>query len=305
MVSMVSTVSMVSKTMKKIIFSLIAALALASCGSTKKVIGDDTNTTITTPAPAAANSTAFLQKVNDNAVTVNSIVADLDFTLGSGSKKVNVGGSLRMKKDDVIRIQLVAFGLMEVGRLEFTKDYVMIVDKFHKKYVQEDYNKVSFLKENGLDFHALQALLWNQLYVPGKSAVGSSDLKEFKVQPVGMGDKSNIVLDRGNFTYNWLADNSTSRIENVEVKYKSQSHGATDVNCTYAKFVKVGSRQFPSDIQLSLQTTAIKGGKNLTLGFILDDIKSSDKWETRTTPSKKYEKISVDEMLNLLMSIAN
>ncbi len=291
--------------MKKILISLIAALALASCGSTKKVIGDDNPTIPTTPAVQTSNSIAFLQKVNANAVTVNSIVADLDFTLGSGSKKVNVGGSLRMKKDDVIRIQLVAFGLMEVGRLEFTKDYVMIVDKFHKKYVQEDYNKVSFLKENGLDFYALQALLWNQLYMPGKNTVGSSDLKEFTVQPVSASEKSNVVLDRGNFTYNWLTDNNTSRIENVDVKYKSQSHGSTDVSCKYANFVKVGSKQFPSNIQLSLQTTAIKGGKNLTLGFVLDDIKSSDKWETRTTPSKKYDKISVDEMLNLLMSIAN
>lgn len=292
--------------MKKILFSLIAALALASCGSTKKVVGDGTNTTISTsPAVQTTNYSAFLQKVNDNAVTVNSIVADLDFTLGSGSKKVSVGGSLRMKKDDVIRIQLVAFGLMEVGRLEFTKDYVMIVDKFHKKYVQEDYNKVSFLKDNGLDFYALQALLWNQLYVPGKNKLANSDLKDFDVQPVSGKDQSNILLDRGSFSYNWLANNATALIENVDVKYKSKSHGATEVNCQYSKFVKVGSKQFPTNIQLSLQTTAIKSGKNMTLGFVLDDIKNSEKWDDRTVPSKKYEKISVDEMLELLMSIAN
>ena len=89
-----------------------------------------------------------------------------------------------MKKDDVIRIRLVALGIMEVGRLEFTKDYVLIQDKFHKKYVQEDYNKVSFLKDNGLDFYALQALLWNQLYIPGKGELSKSDLKEFRVQPI-------------------------------------------------------------------------------------------------------------------------
>ena len=286
---------------------VLATLLLAGCGSKKKNKDSEAVSEVAADPNALTSSAAeaHFAKVTGNNTTAQNLVAKVHVTINFNDKELSTNGTLRMKKDDVIRIQLVALGIMEVGRLEFTKDYVMIVDKFHKKYVQEDYNKVSFLKENGLDFHALQALLWNQLYVPGKSAVSSSDLKEFKVQPVGTGDKSNIVLDRGNFTYNWLADNSTSRIENVEVKYKSQSHGATDVNCTYAKFVKVGSRQFPSDIQLSLQTTAIKGGKNLTLGFILDDIKSSDKWETRTTPSKKYDKISVDEMLNLLMSIAN
>lgn len=291
--------------MKKIILSLIAALALASCGSTKKIAGDSSTVINTSPAVQATNGTAFLQKVQDNAVTVNTIVADLDFTMGTGSKKVSVGGKLQMKKDDVIRIQLVALGIMEVGRLEFTKDYVMIVDKFHKKYVQEDYNKVSFLKDNGLDFYALQALFWNQLYMPGKDKVSNADLKEFTVQPADAKECSNIQLDKGKFSYNWLANNNTSLIENVDVKYNSTSHGATDVNCKYAKFVKVGTKQFPSDIQLSMQTTAIKGGKNLSMGLSLDDIKTSEKWETRTSLSKKYEKISVEEMLNLLMSIAN
>lgn len=291
--------------MKKILFSLITAVALASCGSTKNVGSDNTTTTTTSPSPTVqpVTSATILQKIHDNAVTQDCIVADLDFTMTSGTKKVNVGGSLRMKKDDVIRIQLVAFGLMEVGRLEFTKDYVLIQDKFHKKYVQEDYNQVSFLKDNGLDFYALQALLWNQLYVPGKAELKNSDLKEFTVQPASSKEQSSIVLDRSNFTYKWLANNSTNLLEDVNVDYKSKSHGSTNVNCKYSKFVKMGAKQFPSDIQLSLQTSAIKSAKNLKLGFVLDDFSNSSKWETRTTPSKKYEKISVDEMLNLLMSI--
>lgn len=290
--------------MKKIILSLIAALALVSCGSTKKLAGDDNNTGITSPSVQPVTGKAFLQKVKDNEITANAIVADIDFTMGSGSRNVSVGGSLHMKKDDVIRIQLVALGIMEVGRLEFTKDYVMIVDKFHKKYVQEDYNKVAFLKDNGLDFYALQALFWNQLYMPGKSKISNSDLNDFVVQPADANDCSSITLDKGDFTYSWRAKNNTSLIENVDVKYKSRSHGSTDVNCAYSKFVKVAGKEFPSDIKLSMQTTAIKGGKNLSLGLVLDDIKNSEKWETRTSLSKKYDKISVEEMLNLLMSIA-
>lgn len=289
--------------MKKILFSLIAAIALASCGSTKNTGSDTTSTTSPSPTVQPVTTATILKKIHDNAVTTECIVADLDFTMTSGSKNITVGGSLRMKKDDVIRIQLVAFGIMEVGRLEFTKDYVLIQDKFHKKYVQEDYNQVGFLKDNGLDFYALQALLWNQLYVPGKANVSQSDLKEFTVEPISGKEQSNIVLDRGNFNYKWLANNSTNLLEDVNVDYKSKSHGSTSVNCKYSKFVKMGAKQFPSDIQLSLQTSAIKSAKNLKLGFVLDDINNSSKWETRTSPSKKYEKISVNEMLNLLMSI--
>ncbi|MCF0207896.1 MAG: DUF4292 domain-containing protein [Bacteroidaceae bacterium] len=291
--------------MKKIIFSIIAALTLASCGTTKKAeSGSTTATNTPNQSVQTVTSASLLQKIKDNAVTNNCIVADLDFTMSSGSRNISVGGSLQMKKDDVIRIRLVALGIMEVGRLEFTKDYVLIQDKFHKKYVQEDYNKVSFLKDNGLDFYALQALLWNQLYIPGKGELNKSDLKEFSVQPISGKEQSNIMLNRSSFTFKWLANNQTNLLEDVNVDYKSQSHGSTNVNCKYSKFVKMGAKQFPTDIQLSLQTTAIKPAKTLKLGFALDDIKNSEKWETRTTPSKKYEKISVDEMLNLLMSIS-
>ncbi len=281
---------------------LFAALTLASCGS-KKVLTQEPTTSVGVVEPIS--NADFLKKVRSNAVDVQNIVADLDFTLGSGSgKEVTVGGSLRMKKDDVIRVQLVAFGLMEVGRLEFTKDYVLIMDKIHKQYVKEDYNNVSFLKENGLDFTALQALLWNQLYVPGSQSVTDSQLKEFAVNTVKDVAVSDIVLDHGNFKFKWLANNATALLENVDVNYKSASHGSTNVNCKYSKFTNMGAKKFPTNIQLTLETSAVKPAKTLRMGFALSDISNSDKWEKRTEPSKKYEKIGVEQMLTSLMSIA-
>ncbi len=277
---------------------------LASCDSKKYL----TQTTTSTGNPVSSlepvSSTAFMKKVNGNAVDVQNIVADLDFTLAAGGKDITVGGSLHMKKDDVIRIQLVAFGLMEVGRMEFTKDYVLIMDKIHKQYVQEDYNNVSFLKDNGLDFSALQALLWNQLYVPGSKEVSESQLKEFVVNTPEGSATSNIVLDRGNFCFNWLANNSTALLENVDVNYKSSSHGSTNVNCKYSKFVDMGKKKFPANIQLTLETSAVKPAKTMRMGFALSDFSNSDKWEKRTTPSKKYEKIGVEQMLKALMSLS-
>lgn len=291
--------------MKKTLFILFAAIMLASCGSKKNLTQEplsQTGNTVTSLEPVSY--TAFMKKVNDNAVDVQNIVADLDFTLASGGKDVTVGGSLHMKKDDVIRIQLVALGLMEVGRLEFTKDYVLIMDKIHKKYVQEDYNNVSFLKDNGLDFSALQALLWNQLYIPGSKDVSEFQLKEFVVNTASGAETSNIVLDRGNFKFNWLANNSTALLENVDVNYKSNSHGSTNVNCKYSKFVNMGAKKFPSNIQLTLETSAIKSAKTMRMGFALSDFSNSDKWDKRTVPSKKYEKIGVEQMLQALMSLS-
>lgn len=159
---------------------LAVATMLVSCG-TKKVVADqvpDTKT-VTGVTDSEQLKLNYMRRVYDNAVYTKNIVSNIDFSLNAGSKDISVSGSLRMRKDDVIRIQLTAFGLMEVGRLEFTKDYVMIVDRIHKEYVKADYNKVDFLKRNGLNFYSMQALFWNMLFVPGAGNITDDQLKKF------------------------------------------------------------------------------------------------------------------------------
>ena len=87
-----------------------------------------------------------------------------------------------MRKDEVIRLQLlIPIIRSEVGRIEFTKDYVLFIDRIHKQYVKAKYNDVAFLKNNGINFYSLQALFWNQLFIPGQQRVGEHNLTQFKV----------------------------------------------------------------------------------------------------------------------------
>ena len=73
-----------------------------------------------------------------------AISAKIKFSINTGSKDLSVSGSLKMKKDDVIRIQLTPLGLMEAGRIEFTKDYVLVVDRINKEYIKASYSDVDF-----------------------------------------------------------------------------------------------------------------------------------------------------------------
>lgn len=162
----------------KIQFGVIAIstlLLVASCGTNKMAVKDTKATlpassrTETTTKAMNVSSFAFVETVNDRKVKADNIVADLTFSATMGSKDVSVPGSLHMRKDQMIRLQLfVPLIHTEVGRLEFTPDYVLVVDRLHKQYVKEDYNKLDFLRANGLDFYALQALFWNQLFLPGQ-----------------------------------------------------------------------------------------------------------------------------------------
>ena len=67
---------------------------------------------------------------------LNALSAKLNVTLLSDGKELSVGGTLRMKRDDVIQISLSAF-FVEVARLEITPDYILVLDRLGKQYVKK------------------------------------------------------------------------------------------------------------------------------------------------------------------------
>ena len=124
-------------------------LVLASCGS-KKVVQQEK------PVVVNTEDAKFLDKVKENAVSTKFITSKVKFTVEVGAQNITLTGNLKMKRDDVIRLQLMAFGFVEAGRLEFTKDYVLIMDRINKLYLKVPYVQVDFLRNSNIDFNVLQ-----------------------------------------------------------------------------------------------------------------------------------------------------
>ena len=149
----------------------MAMLLMASCAS-KKTITDGTKLPslphAQTEKSAEKQSLQFVQRIADNNATTANILASGDFTLKTGSKEITVPAKLSMRKDECIRIQLLMPILRsELARIEFTPDYVLLIDRYHKEYIKASYSEVSFLANNGISFYSLQSLFWNQLTAPG------------------------------------------------------------------------------------------------------------------------------------------
>ena len=106
-------------------------LILVSCGAKKNLVKDTplVQKTVAKSDKAAdeveLKKLSFVQKVSDNSVYATNIVGDLRFNIKAGGRDITVPGSLHMRKNQVIRIQLFIPLLgSEVGRLEFTPDYI-------------------------------------------------------------------------------------------------------------------------------------------------------------------------------------
>ena len=252
------------------------------------------------PAPVTAETVQqrqFLQKVNDNAQHAKFITSKVKFTVEAGPQTISLTGNLKMKRDDVIRMQLMAFGFVEAARLEFTQDYVLIMDRINKQFLKAPYAHVDFLRNSGLNFYSLQALFWNELFQPGMKKVSDESLKKYDAM-LG-GEDVVIRLEEGKMDYSWLASEKDGRIKMANILYKDRLNGNSQLNWDYTAFQKMGSKNFPTNMKITFTSPK----KEVKLGLTLNYLGNESEWETRTEVSNKYREVSVDDILRRFMAM--
>ncbi len=238
-----------------------------------------------------------LHKVAANARTARFITSKIKFRLKLGDKEVSLGGSLRMKKDDVIRLQLTAFGLVEAGRVEFTKDYVLVMDRINKQYIKADYRDVDFLRQSGLNFYSLQALFWNELFLPNRQRVDEESLSAYSVS---LGSAAaTIALSSGNMRYEWSAGTADGCITAFSGSYSGGGTGKTGMDWGYSSFRKMGTTQFPTSNTITITGTK----KPVSVDLQLTNPNNDGDWETRTEVSSKYRQVSLDDIMRRLSAL--
>lgn len=125
-----------------ILIVCITGLVMSSCSTAKKGVKEGEKAGITKNLPSDIN-------------------ADMSFKMSIDDKNISVPGAIHMKRDKCIRLQLfMPFLGTEVGRLEFTPDYALLVDRMNKQYVKESYARFRMFGAN-VDFKTLQSLFWN------------------------------------------------------------------------------------------------------------------------------------------------
>lgn len=282
------------------IAALALPLVLTACGSRKKVVEPVVVT------PEMKEKADFINSVKENAQTAKFLTSKVKFSVEVGPQKLTLTGNLKMKRDDVIRLQLMAFGFVEAGRIELTKDYVLIMDRINKQYLKAPWMSVDFLRNSGMNFQTLQALFWNELFRPNQSSLVKTDKKQQIVVDsipnyniLENGDDMIISLEEGKMDYSWLASRNGAHIRMANILYKDRFNGNTQLNWDYDEFKKLNKSLFPHKSAITLTTPEKEVKLGMTLNYIGDDTE----WETRTDISNKYREVTVDEILRRFMSL--
>ncbi len=285
---------------------LALAMLLAACGSKKNLVKDpgsnnpSATTSTVTPGQTSvqgADNATILRNVTSSLPASANLVSSIDFTIKRGSKDISVDGKISMRRDEVIRIQLSPMGLVEVGRMEFTRDSVLIMDRIHKQYLKSSYDKVGFLRDNGIDFYALQALFWNQLFVPGEKdldkSVGKFDIKD-----------NVISLSSGKMKYQWTADTGFEHLMTALATYSSTKHWTSKLDWAYGDFKNFAGKTFPARHTVGITAGTSSGSsKNINVIITLKNMKTDSGWDTITKVPSKYKPVELKDVINQIMKL--
>lgn len=272
---------------------MAVAVLVSSCGTPKKVATEKSQT----EKSDSLTEKEFLNRVHTTAdMNTQFVSSKVKFTIEVGAQRVNLTGNLHMKRNDMIRLQLMAFGFVEAGRMEFTKDYVLLVDRINKQYIKAPYKYLAFLRNSGINFYTLQALFWNELFIPGKEDLKTKELDKFTTDMGG--DEAVIYLDRGQISYSWLVNQETNRIKMANILYRDPYDGNSQLNWNYLGYGLLNTKLFPNDMEATLTTQK----KEVKVGIKLNYLKNDDDFELRTTVSEKYRQVQIEDLLNRLLS---
>jgi len=240
----------------------------------------------------------FLQHVTDNSQHARFITSKVKFAVEVGPRQMTLTGNLKMKRDDVIRLQLMAFGFVEAARLEFTPEYALIIDRINKQYLKVAYKELDFFRNSGIDFFVLQALFWNELFQPGKQKMTDNMLKDYEAT-AGVDNDVIISMDNNKMSYRWLADRETARVKMANILYNDRYRGNYQLNWDYTDFKRFDRKIFPMTHKIKFNVPE----KEVKFEMVFNYMGSDDGWETRTELSGKYRQVPIDEILRRFMSL--
>ena len=263
----------------------IAGLLIASCSSTKGLKKNQLT---------IGNLTAdeYVKAVIDQVPDWKAVTAKMQLTLTRSAQDIQVSGSLKMKRGEVIQLSIAPVLGIEVARAEITPDGVLVIDRLHKKYVRVPFSEIKDRLNADLDYHAFQSLFLNEIFVPGKSKLTAQDVNAFDTRL----EAENAVLEVNSakrFAYQFKTTINEGLLKQTHVGLVNSPYG---LKWQYGNFKPLDKKQFPTTMFVAVEGA----NKSMTAQFNFTRLTTNEDWEANTQLSDRYEKMEIDDVLKIL-----
>ena len=232
---------------------IVFIFSLSGCKSSKKVAVSERGSEKT--------QKEFFTQMQEQAFQFETLTARLNVDLDLPGNTMSSRVDLKMIKDSAFQLSVVPFLGIEVFRAEISVDSVKILDRMNKRYVAENYANLKGQTPIEFNFYNLQALLTNQLFLPGQKEIKPKQYSRFQLTQEGSAAEIQ-VKDAIGLLYTFMADGE-EKILSTRVTDSSE-HYALQWN--YLSFRQTEGQFFPMKMDIQLQKDGVSQGR-IVLNF--------------------------------------
>jgi outer membrane biogenesis lipoprotein LolB len=212
------------------------------------------------------------------------------FHLDFSGMQQELGSKVQLKMicDDRMQISIQPFLGIEMFRIEISNDSIKMLDKMNKRFMVDSYQQLK--KEMGIDFNYqnLQALITNQLFIPGENRISTNHFRRFRVT-----NANNLaefqLKDRNESFYTFTADGD-ERLLSTVIEYGNQIF-----SWHYSQFQTLNNQAFPLKMVARLSSVNQTQG-TATLTFSTPEINHPVTMDFNI-PSG-YNRVTLEQMIN-------
>ena len=256
-----------------LIIAVLLTFSMSGCGTSDKVHKSG--------AASADLHTETLKKLSK---VENASELTARFSLNVSGRKAS--GQLRMRRDRSVQIGISLLGLVEVVRIEFLPEKVVIMDRTTNRYTVCHYADLPLRNELGLDFNVVQALFWNRLFSPGV-ADETELLSNIVYNGTDELNGSSVFKER---VYDYLFKVNPDR--NLTLTSKTVSGSGLSVGYSDFRAVTEGF-VFPMTLNLEMAGGANPLFATLTLSSVST---AKGNWPDETGVGRRMTKVTLDEL---------
>lgn len=260
-------------------------LLLASCGSNRWMEKS--------PRVGGLSGRAYTEKVIELSPNWECVTGKVALALDMGAKgTTKVNATLRMKRGEVIQLSVAPLLGIEVVRIELSPQGILVLDRLNKRYVQASFEQVNYWARTDLNFHVLQSLFLNELFLPDRLQLTADDASLFRISLEGeqalLEAKPSKVL-----TYSFRTSADSGLLQESRIGVKGTGY---TLNWAYSDFQNLDGRPFPQ--HMALTVGGVRPEVWLDMKFSRLSVETG--WEPHTSIPSKYRKIEVDELVKIL-----
>lgn len=267
----------------KTVCSVLFVCLFAACKSPAGITGSG--------AAITKSEEMFFASVLDHRFRFNTLSARIKIDFKGPQKEMSARAQLKMICDDRIQLSVQPLGI-ELFRVELTRDSVKILDRMNKRYIAENYEDIKEKTKIDFNFHNLQSLFTNNIFIPGESSISSGQLRRFRITKDKYAANLKIKDDTGMF-YTFTAGED-EKLHSTSINDKYENHKLT---WDYSDFQTIEKQRFPFKMKAGL-TSDRKTRGVVTLTFSTPEIDRPVK--TDFIIPQRYTRVTFSQIIKSL-----